>query len=224
MPRAAHELHLRPGLIEDALLERARAVALHFVAANVEHAHEVAAHPDRPGKRRRRHAERRLDLVDELERRPHLAVELVDEGDDRRIARAAHLEKAQRLRLDPLGRIDHHQRRIHCGQHPVRVLGEVLVPRRVEEVDDAAAVLHLHHRARHGDPALLLDLHPVRGRVPRALPRLHRPGDMDRAGEKQQLLRQRGLARVRVGDDGKGSAPRDFPRDLRLAHWNTLRR
>ena len=57
------------------------------------------------------HAQLALDLVDQLERLPHFAVHLVDEGEDRRVARAADLQQAARLRLDAVGRVDHHQRR-----------------------------------------------------------------------------------------------------------------
>src|SRR4051812_43568949 len=46
--------------------------------------------------------------------------------------------------------------------------------------------------------------------MPRRLSSLHRPGDLDRAGEQQQLLRQRGLARVGVRNDGKGAAAPGF--------------
>ena len=115
-------------------------------------------------------------------------------------------EQPPRLRLDAVGRVDHHQRRVDRGQHAVGVFGEVLVAGRVEQVDDAVAVLHLHHRRGDRDAALLLDLHPVGGGVARGLARLHRAGDLDRAGEQQQLLGQRGLARVGVGNDGEGAA------------------
>jgi hypothetical protein len=43
--------------------------------------------------------------------------------------------------------------------------------------------------------------------VARRLAPLHRAGQLDRAPEQQQLLGERGLARVRVGDDGEGAAP-----------------
>ena len=152
------------------------------------------------------HAELALDLVHQLQRLPHLAVHLVDEGDDRRVARAADLDQPARLRLDAVGRVDHHQRRVDRGQHAVGVFREVLVAGRVEQVDDAVAVFHLHHRRGDRDAALLLDLHPVGGGVARGLARLHRAGDLDRAGEQQQLFGQRGLAGVGVGNDGEGAA------------------
>ena len=37
------------------------------------------------------------------------------------------------------------------------------------------------------------------------LPRLHRARDLDRAGEEEQLLGERRLARVGVGNDGEGA-------------------
>ncbi len=149
-----------------------------------------------------------LDLVEQLERRAALAVELVDEGHDRRVAQPADFHQLDRALLDALGAVDHHQRRIHRGQRAVGVLGEVLVARRVEQVDDAAVVRELHHRRGHRDAALLLEAHPVGGRVARRLAALHRAGHLDRAAEQQQLLGQRGLAGVGVRDDREGAAAR----------------
>ena len=187
-------------------------------APDVEHAAEALAHADRPRERHGGHSEDLLDLVDQLERLAHFAVHLVDEGDDRRVARAAHFEQAQRLRFHAVGRVDHHERRVDGGQHAVGVFREILVAGRIEQVDDAAAILHLHDRARDRDAALLLDFHPVGGRVARRLARLDAAGDVDRAREEQQLLGERGLARVRVRDDGKSARPSGFFFNL-LVGW-----
>ena len=136
-----------------------------------------------------------------------LAVHLVDEGHDRDVAQPADLEQLERLRLDALGGVQHHDRRIDRGQRAVGVLAEVLVARRVEQVEGAAAILEGHHRGRDRDAALLLDLHPVRARAPPLALGLDLAGEMDRAAEQQQLLGQRGLARVRVRDDREGAPP-----------------
>ena len=48
--------------------------------------------------------QRLLDLVDQVERVAALAVELVDEGDDRHVAQPADLEQLAGLLLDALAR------------------------------------------------------------------------------------------------------------------------
>ena len=146
-----------------------------------------------------------------------VAVELVDEGHDRRVAQPADLHQLDRALLDALRAVDDHQRRIDRGERPVGVLGEVLVARRVEQVDDAPAVRELHDRRGHRDAALLLEAHPVRGRVARRLAPLDRAGHLDRAAEQQQLLGQRRLAGVRVRDDRKAAAAGDFV--VRASCW-----
>ena len=159
----------------------------HAVAADVEHAAEGLAHAHRPRERHRIHAQVPFDLGQQLERLAHFAVHLVDEGDDGRVARAADLQQPDGLRLHAVGGVDHHERGVHGGQHAIGVFREVLVARGVEQVDDAVAVFHLHHRRGHRDAALLFDFHPVGGRVARGLAGLDAAGDLDRAREQQQL-------------------------------------
>ena len=139
-----------------------------------------------------------------------LAVELVDEGDDRDVAQPADLEQLPGARLDALGGVDHHHRGIDRGQRAVGVLGEVLVARRVEQVEDQVVVFEGHHRGDDRDAALALDRHPVGlGRAAVALG-LDVAGELDRAAEQQQLLGQRGLAGVRMRDDGEGAPALDL--------------
>ena len=182
----------------------------HAFFAAVVHAMKQLAHANRPGERHHRHAEFLLDLVHHAHGVLHLAVHLVHKGQDGRVAGAANLQEAARLRLDAVGRINHHQRGVHGGEHAVSVFREVLVAWCVQQVDHAVAVFHLHDRRGHRDTALLFNFHPVAGGVARGLARLDRAGDLDRAGEQQQLFSQRGLAGVRVGDDGKRAAALDL--------------
>src|SRR3546814_363359 len=120
------------------------------------------SHADRPALRRDVEREHVGNLVHQLKAVAPLAVDLVDEGDDRDRTQAADLEQLARLRLYALGGIDHHYRRIDCGQRAVGILGKVLVPRRVEQVEGNAVLGEGHHARGHRDAALLLDLHPVR--------------------------------------------------------------
>ncbi len=187
-----------------------RVVQMHRLVAQVDDALEALAHADRPGDRGALDLQHVLDLVQQLDRVAALAVQLVDEGQDRRVAQAADLHQLDGAFLDALGDVDHHQRRIDRGQGAVGVLGEILVARGVEQIDDLALVRELHDRGGHRDAALLLQLHPVGGRVARRLAPLDRAGQLDRAAEQQQLLGQRRLAGVRVRNDGEGATLRAF--------------
>jgi hypothetical protein len=58
---------------------------------------------------------------------PTWAVALVDEGENRNIAHPAHGKELPRLRLDALGRIDHHDGGIDCREHAKGVFRKILV-------------------------------------------------------------------------------------------------
>ena len=180
------------------------------VLEQVVDALQLAPHADRPGHGRRVDAQHRLDLIEQLDRRAAIAIELVDEGHDRRVAQPAHLHQLHGALLDTLGAVDDHERGIDRGQRAIGVFREILVTRRVQQVDDAVAIRELHHRTGDRDAALLLEPHPVRGRVARRLAALDGSGHLDRAAEQQQFLGERGLARVRMRNDRKGTAPQDF--------------
>ncbi|MPM42899.1 hypothetical protein SDC9_89571 [bioreactor metagenome] len=178
--------------------------------AQIDDAAEALALANGPGDGAAGHAQLALNFVEDVERVAHFAVHLVDEGDDGRVALAADLDQAAGLCFHTVGGVDHHQRRIHGRQHAVGVFGEVLVAGRVEQVDDVVAVAHLHHRRRHRDAALLFNFHPVGGGVAAGLAPLDGARDLDRAREQQQLFGQRGLTRVRVGDDGERTTAPGF--------------
>jgi hypothetical protein len=182
----------------------------HALRAQVDDAAEGLALAHGPGHGAAGHAQFALHLVEDVQRVAHLAVHLVDEGDDGRVALAADLDQAACLRFHAVGGVDHHQGRVHGREHAVGVFREVLVAGGVEQVDDVVAVLHLHHRRGHRDAALLLDLHPVGGGMAAGLAALDGAGDLDCAREQQQLFRQRRFTRVGVGNDGKGAAAPGF--------------
>ena len=168
---------------------------------DIERAAEIHAHPDRPRQQREIEREPGGNLVEQRERVVPLAVDLVDEGDDRDVAQPADLEQLARLALDAFRGIDHHDRGVDRAQRAVGVLGEVRMARRIEQVEHHAVVLERHHRRGDRDAARLLDLEPVGARAPRIAARPHLPRHLDRAAELQQLLGQRGLAGVRVRND-----------------------
>ena len=157
----------------------------------IEYAAKTLAHAERPGDRRTVDLQHRFDLLDQREPVAHLAVHLVDERDDRRRTQTTHVEELDRLRFDAFCRVDDHYRRVDRGEHAIRIL----------RVDRMSRILELHHRAGYRDSALLLDFHPIRCRMARALPRLDRAGKLNGAAEQQQLFGQRRLAGIRVRND-----------------------
>ena len=190
------------------------------VAAGLKHGHGIGAQVDDaatgfalahwPGHGHARHAEFALNLIQNVQRLAHFAVHLVDKGDDGRVALAANLDQAAGLRFNAVGRVNHHQGRIHGGEHAVGVLREVFVAGGVQQVDDVVAVHHLHHRRGHRNTPLLLNLHPVRRGVACGFAGLDRACDLDRTRKQQELLSQRGFTRVGVGNDGKSAAAACF--------------
>lgn len=76
-----------------------------------------------------------LDLLAELERVARFAVHLIDKGKDGDVAQSTDLEELARLRLDALCAVNDHDGAVRGHQCAVRVLGEVLMSRRVEDVE-----------------------------------------------------------------------------------------
>ena len=110
----------------------------------VVHAGKLLAAADRPVDGIGVDAELALDLLAELERVARLAVHLIDKGKDGDVAQSTDLEELARLRLDALCAVNDHDGAVRGHQCAVGVLGEVLMSRRVEDVDAVAAVLELH--------------------------------------------------------------------------------
>lgn len=163
-----------------------------------------------PGDGAARHAQLTLNLVHDVQRIAHFPVKLIDEGDDGGVALAANLDQAAGLRFHAVGRVNHHQRRVHGRQHAVGIFREVLVAGGVEQVDDVVAVAHLHHRGCHRNTPLLFNFHPVGRRMAAGLAAFDGASDLNRARKQQQFFGQRGLTRIRVGNDGERTTAPGF--------------
>ena len=189
-------------------------VEMQRLPLDVVHAAELVGIAHRPVHRRRRDAQRRLDVVHQRERILGGPVELVDERQNRQPMAPAHLVELSRLRLDAVRRVDHHHDAVGGNQRAVRVFAEVLVAGRVEQRHAPPLNLELERRRRNRDAALLLELHPVGRRRLAILAAANRARQLDRAGIQQQLLGQRRLARVGMRDDGERPPPRDLALEL----------
>ena len=150
-----------------------------------------------------------LHLFAQLQGVTGLPVHLVDEGEDGDVPQGADLEQLPGLGLHALGAVDDHDGAVGGHQGAVGVLGEVLVAGGVQDVDAEAAVLELHDGGGDGDAPLLLDLHPVAGGGLGPLA-FDLAGLGDSPAVQQELLRQCGLAGVRMGDDGERAPAGNF--------------
>ena len=147
-------LPLRLALVEQQVLR-----------CDVVDAAEMLGVADRPVHRRGGDAERALDVVEQLERIARRAIELVDESENRQAMAPADLEQLARLLLDAVGRVDHHHDAVGGDERAIRVLAEVLVARRIEQRHAPPFELELERRGGDRDAALLLERHPVGGRM-----------------------------------------------------------
>ena len=142
--RALHQLHLLPELggqarrhelikrlrvvdgTDDALQALCSAVIIgigqNAAAFPVIDALEGRAAADGPVHRIGVDPELGFQLVDELKGIAGLVVQLVDKGKDRDAAHGADPEELPGLRLDALGRVDHHHGAVRRHQRPVGIL------------------------------------------------------------------------------------------------------
>ena len=107
------------------------------LAAGLKHGHGIGAQVDdaakrfalahRPGHGHAGHAQFAFDFVQDVQWVAHFAVHLVHEGDDGRIALAAHFNEASGLGFHTVGRVNHHEGGVDSGQHAVGVFTEVFV-------------------------------------------------------------------------------------------------
>ena len=88
---------------------------------------------------------------------------------------AADGKEFARLRLDAFGAVQHHDRTVDGHQRAIGVLAEILVAGRVQQVEQTAAILELQHGGGDGNPALLLDSHPVGDHLALVAPGAHAP-------------------------------------------------
>ncbi len=111
------------------------------------------------------------------------------------------IDVRQRLRFDPLARVDDEKRALAGGERARHLVGEVDVAGRVHEVEDVGlAVLGLVFEAYRlrldRDAALALDIHRIEHLLDHVA-RRHRPGLLD------QPVGERRLAVVDMRDDGE---------------------
>ena len=142
------------------------------------------------------------------------AVNFVDEGDNRKLSHAGNFKEFECLGFDPLGTIKKHDHRIHGLKGAKGVFAEILVARRIKNIECMVPVVKDQGTACHADPTLSLDFHPVACRVSGGFSGLDGPRQVDGSAIKKKLLRQGCLSSIGMADDGKGSTLGNFGRKL----------
>ena len=159
----------------------------------------VPAFPDVSDGVLRRDPDDLLDLLAGHLRDRAREVDLVDAGDDRQVAVDREVGVRERLRLDPLRRVDDEDRPLARRQRPGDLVGEVDVAGRVDQVQDPglpvlALVVERDGAGLDRDAALLLDRVVVEDLL------AHLAGGQ-RAGDLQDPVGKGRLPMVDVGDD-----------------------
>ncbi len=85
-----------------------------------------------------------LDLLAHLFRLRRREVDLVQDRDHLMVVVERLIDIGERLRLDPLARIDHQQRALAGGEAAVHLIGEIDMARRVDQVQ----LVELRRRGR----------------------------------------------------------------------------
>ena len=138
---------------------------------------EPVAQPKGPVQWHRIDSQNFFNLAQQSHRIATVAIHFVDKCQDGNTADCADLEQFARLLLNALGGVYHHHRAVGRSKSAIGILAEVAVARRVQQVDDQAAVAKAQDRGGDGDAALPFHLHPVRGGGAFGLAATHSPGD-----------------------------------------------
>ncbi|CCN55394.1 hypothetical protein MADA3029_1080027 [Vibrio nigripulchritudo MADA3029] len=94
--------------------------------------------------------------------------------------------------------------------------------RSIEQVNQTFIVWELHHRCGHRDTTFFFHFHPVRFSVLARATTFYCTRRLNRASEQKNLFCNGGFTRIRVRDDGEGSALRHFLNKRRIRHFNNL--
>ena len=145
----------------------------------------------------------RAEAVEEVERLVHdplgaraVAVDLVHHHDGLQAQRQRFARDEARLRHRPFDRVDQQQHAVHHRQGALHLAAEVGVARGVDNIDVHAVEIHRRVLGQDRDAALFFDVVRIHHPFGDALVRLEGTGLL------QQLVDERRLAMVDVGDDG----------------------
>jgi hypothetical protein len=178
----------------------------HVMPVAVINPAESLSGSDRPVDRAGRDSEFFFNVVQKIKAVFRVPVEFIDKGKNRNMPHDTDLEQLPRLRLHAFAGVYHHDCRIRSHQSAVSVFREILMARRIKNIDAVSAIVELQHGTGHRDTSLLLDLHPVRNSVSGRRLAFYRSGKINGSAVQQKFLSQSRLAGVRMRNNRKGSS------------------
>ncbi len=151
-----------------------------------------------------------MDFVNDLKDFTAFAVHLVTEGQNGQITQTTDFKELLGLALHALGTVNHHHGRIHGSERAIGVLREVRVTRCVHQIEPELLEFKGHCGGGDRDATVLFHLHKVRAGPPGLALGTHLSGHLNSATIKEEFFGQRGLSRIRMGDNREGATTRNF--------------
>ena len=179
---------------------------IHFFLFSVKYPFKVASASDRPVNRAGTDSKHFFNLIQKLVRISCLTVKLIDESENGDMTHHANLEELNRLRLHTLCSVNDHDRTVGCHKRPIGILREILVSRRVQDIDASSVIIKLQNGRSNGNPSLLLNFHPVRNRMLCRLSSLYGSRKIYCPSIEKKFLRQGRFTRIGVRNNRKGSS------------------
>ena len=184
------------------------------VAQDVITADEITAHADGPTGGGHVDGKVFLNLVNDLEHIPALAVHLVTEGQDWQVAHAADLKQLLGLALHALCAVNHHDSGVDGRQRAVGIFREIGVAGGIYQIEPEGLFfggeIERHGRCRDGNAAVFFHRHKIGSGAARLAFGADLSGHLDRTTEQQEFLCQCGFTCVRVADNRERPAARDL--------------
>ena len=118
----------------------------------------------------------------------------------------AYLKQFSGLGLHTFGTVNHHHSRISRHQCTVSILREILMARRIQNIDTVTIVIKLQYGRSDGNTPLLFYLHPVRYCMAGSGLSFHGTCKINGSSIQKKLLCQSGFSRIRMGNNGKSPA------------------
>ncbi len=171
-----------------------------------EHTSESFSHSNRPCNRGTLDFEDVFNFSEQIDRVLDLAVQFIDERNNRSFTQTANFQKFNCLRLHALGGIDNHDCAVNGGQYSIGIFREVLMSRGIEKIDYVIVVLKLHNGAGDGNTALFFNFHPVARCMTAGFTSLDRTCELNCSAEKKQLFGKSCFTSVRVRNNREGSS------------------